>query len=153
MRALETRIPPPVVMLLLGVFAWAASSQLPALSFHLPFSSLLAVALVAVGVALNLLPKLAFGRARTTINPLKPQTTTHLVTSGIFRYTRNPMYLGQSVIVLAWAVYLHNVVALLAVPAFMLYITRFQILPEERHLGALFGDGFEAFCRWTRRWV
>jgi len=153
MRALETRIPPPVVMLLLGVFAWAASSQLPALSFHLPFSSLLAVALVVVGVALNLLPKLAFGRARTTINPLKPQTTTHLVTSGIFRYTRNPMYLGQSVIVLAWAVYLHNVVALLAVPAFMLYITRFQILPEERHLGALFGDGFEAFRRRTRRWV
>ncbi len=142
-----------MVMLLLGVFAWAASSQLPALSFHLPFSSLLAVALVAAGVALNLLPKLAFGRARTTINPLKPQTTTHLVTSGIFRYTRNPMYLGQSVIVLAWAVYLHNVVALLAVPAFMLYITRFQILPEERHLGALFGDGFEAFCRRTRRWV
>ncbi len=142
-----------MVMLLLGVFAWAASSQLPWLSFHLSFSSLLAVALVVVGVALNLLPKLAFGRVRTTINPLKPQTSTHLVTSGIFRYTRNPMYLGQSVIVLAWAVYLHNLVALLAVPAFVLYISRFQIRPEERHLGALFGDKFEAFRRRTRRWL
>ncbi len=140
-------------MLLLGVFAWAASWQLPALSFHLPFTTLLAVALAVVGVALNLLPKLAFGRARTTINPLKPQTTTHLVTSGIYCYTRNPMYLGQSVIVLAWAVYLHNAVALLAVPAFVLYISRFQILPEERHLAALFGERFEAFRRRTRRWV
>ena len=153
MRWLETKIPPPAVMALLGIAAFGAARLLTGLSFELPLHVLVAVALAFVGLALNVLPKLAFRRAGTTVNPLRPASTTHLITSGIYRYTRNPMYLGHSMILLGWALYLHNAAALVTVPAFMLYITRFQIQPEERYLSARFPDAYAAFCRQVSRWL
>ena len=153
MRWLETKIPPPVVMALLGTAAFGVAHLLPALSFELPLRKFAAVAVAFVGLVLNIVPKLAFQRAGTTVNPLRPALVTSLVTSGIYRYTRNPMYLGQSVILLSWALYLLNVAALLVVPAFMLYITRFQIRPEERYLSARFPDAYAAFCRQASRWL
>ena len=153
MRELETKIPPPALMVLFGCIAWVAARFLPALAFELPVRTLIASIFVTAGIALNVLPKLAFKRAGTTINPLKPASTTALVTSGIYRYTRNPMYLGHAVILLGWAAYLHNMVALQAVPAFMLYISRFQIQPEERQLSARFPDAYAAFCRRAPRWL
>ena len=153
MRWLETKIPPPVVLFLLGIAAFGAAHFLPALSFDFPLRRLLAMSLAFVGLALNLLPKLAFQRAGTTINPLRPALSTHLVTSGIYRYTRNPMYLGHAAILLGWALYLRNAAAFVAIPAFMLYITRFQIQPEERYLSTRFPGAYAAFCRQVSRWL
>jgi len=153
MRWLERRIPPPVVLVLLGIAACGAVRLLPALSFELPFHTFAAIVLAFLGLALNILPKLAFQRARTTVNPLEPALTTSLVTSGIYRHTRNPMYLGHSVILLGWALHLHNVAALLAVPAFLVYITRFQVQPEERLLSARFPDAYAALRRRAPRWL
>ena len=153
MRWLETKIPPPIVMLLLGIAAWGAARLLPDLSYTLPQRTLISACLALAGVVLNVLPKLAFQRAGTTVNPLRPQLSSQLVTSGVYRYTRNPMYLGQAVILLGWALYLHNAAALLAVPALMLYITRFQIQPEERHLSARFADAYAAFRTQVPRWL
>ena len=153
MRRLETKIPPPVVMVLLGVLAWVGARYLPALSFRLPFNTVMAVAIVFAGGALNVLPKLAFSRAGTTVNPLRPGSATHLVTSGAYRYSRNPMYLGHAVILLGWGIYLHNAAGFVAVPVFVLYISRFQIGPEERHLYALFADDYAAFRRKSPRWL
>lgn len=153
MRWLETRIPPPIVMLLLGIAAWGAARAWPSLSFALPLPWLVAACVVLVGVALNLLPKLAFQRAGTTVNPLKPALASQLVTSGVYRYTRNPMYLGQALILLGWTLYLHNVTALASVPAYMLYITRFQIQPEERHLALRFPGAYARFREQVRRWL
>ena len=153
MRTLETKIPPPVVMVLLGVLAWAGGRYLPALSFRLPFNTAIAVAIAAAGLVLNGFPKLAFGRAGTTVNPLRPGSASRLVTSGVYRYSRNPMYLGHAVILLGRAIYLHNVVSFVALPAFVLYISRFQIGPEERHLYARFADEYTAFCRKSPRWL
>lgn len=153
MRWLETKIPPPIVMLLLGMAAWGAARVLPDLSFALPQPALIAACLALAGVVLNVLPKLAFQRAGTTVNPLRPQLSSQLVTSGVYRHTRNPMYLGQAVILLGWALYLHNAAALLAVPALVLYITRFQIQPEERHLAARFGEAYAAFRTQVARWL
>lgn len=140
-------------MLLFGIAAFGAARLLPTLSFELPLHSPVAFALVVAGLALNILPKLAFQRFGTTVNPLKPSSATHLVTSGIYRYTRNPMYLGHSVILLGWALHLHNAAAPMAVPAFMLYITRFQIRPEERYLSVRFPDAYAAFRRQVPRWL
>ena len=152
MRWLETRIPPPVVMVLLGAGAYGVARLLPAFSFALPLRTVIAIVVAIAGVALNLVPKLAFDRAGTTVNPLRPDATTQLVTSGIYRYTRNPMYLGQAVVLLGWTLYLQNALALLAVPVFMLYITRFQIQPEERFLSERFPDEYAAFRSRTSRW-
>ena len=98
MQWLETRIPPPLVLLTLAVAGFGMARLMPALSFQFSCAGLVAVLLVLAGLALNLLPKVAFRRAGTSANPLRPAATRHLVTSGIYRYTRNPMYLGHALI-------------------------------------------------------
>ena len=153
MQWLETKIPPPIVMALLGAAVYGVAPLLPGFSFEFALRAYLAIALILAGLALNLLPGLAFLRAGTTFNPLRPDAATSLVTSGIYRHTRNPMYLGDSVILLGWALYLGNAAAFVAVPAFMLYITRFQIQPEERHLSARFPEAYASFRKRTPRWL
>lgn len=153
MRWLEAKIPPLIVLALLGGAAHLARHYAPSLSFYLPLAELVAILVAIVGAALNLLPKLAFGRGNTTINPLSPALATCLVTSGIYRYTRNPMYVGQALILLGWVLYLRNTAALLAVPAFVLYITWFQIRPEERYLSSRFPDEYATFSRRVSRWL
>jgi protein-S-isoprenylcysteine O-methyltransferase Ste14 len=140
-------------MVILGAAAYAAARLLPSLAFSSPLLAPVGLVLLFVGLALNLLPKAAFKRAGTTVNPLRPESATSLVTTGIYRYTRNPMYLGQAVLLLAFSFYLANPVAFAAVPAFVLYISRFQILPEEKFLSVRFPDTYAALCRRARRWL
>jgi protein-S-isoprenylcysteine O-methyltransferase Ste14 len=108
---------------------------------------------VALGILIAGAGLVAFRRARTTANPMRPETASSLVTSGVYRWTRNPMYLGWLPILVGWAVYLQHPVPLLVVPLFMLYLTRFQIVPEERALAANFGTQFEAYRKRVRRWL
>ena len=95
----------------------------------------------------------AFQRARTTVNPINPAASTALVVNGIYRVTRNPMYLGFALLLLALAMYLGKLSGLLLVPLFMAYLQHFQIRPEERALQAKFGALFVAYCRQVRRWL
>ena len=140
-------------MLLLGTAAWFAARDLPGFAFELHFRNLIAASIGLGGLALNILPKLAFQRARTTVNPLRPSSTSQLVTSGVYRHTRNPMYLGQALILLGWALYLRNAAALMSAPLFMLYISRFQIQPEERFLSNRFSQEFAMLCKQAPRWL
>ena len=150
---LETRIPPPVVMLAMGALAWLVARYVPALAVHVPFRIAVVAAVAMLGLALNLGPKLLFQRAGTTINPLHPEQATHLVTTGVYRHTRNPMYVGQALVLLAWTAWLGNLASLFVVPAFVLYLTRFQILPEERVLAARFPEEFAVLRAQARRWL
>ncbi len=153
MHLLETRIPPPLVMLLCGVLGYALACAWPWPALPVPVPGWAAVAVMLAGLMLNLLPKLAFRRARTTVNPLRPAAATALVTGGIYRHTRNPMYLGQALVLLGGMLWLGSAAALLVVPLFVGWITRFQILPEERVLSARFGADYAAFRRDVRRWL
>ncbi|MBK0013266.1 isoprenylcysteine carboxylmethyltransferase family protein [Stenotrophomonas sp. S41] len=153
MHLLETRIPPPLVMLLCGVLGDALACAWPWPALPVPVPGWTAVAVMLAGLMLNLLPKLAFRRARTTVNPLRPAAATALVTGGIYRHTRNPMYLGQALVLLGGMLWLRSAAALLVVPLFVGWITRFQILPEERVLSARFGADYAAFRRDVRRWL
>lgn len=153
MTTLDTRPPPPIVLLLCGLLAWLCAHQLPGFAFSLPVRITIVTVTASAGVLLNLVPKLLFQRAGTTVNPLRPQRTTQLVTHGVYRFTRNPMYLGQALVLLAACLWLRNAIALGVVPVFIAYITRFQILPEERHLAQRFGPAFDAFRARTRRWL
>jgi protein-S-isoprenylcysteine O-methyltransferase Ste14 len=123
----------------------------PALTFPIP--SALAFPLAAVGVSLDAIALFHFLRSRTTINPLKPDAASALVTGGIYRLTRNPMYLGLAMLLAAWAIYLGNLAALATVPLFILYMNRFQIAPEERVLEARFGAQYTAYRARVRRWL
>ena len=153
MCCLETRVPPPLVMLLCGAIGYLASRLAAGPVVPLPMPALLAGGVVAIGLTLNLLPKLAFRRVRTTVNPLRPAMASALVTHGVYRYTRNPMYLGQATVLAGVMLYLQSPVALLAVPLFVLYITRLQIMPEERALSARFPEAYAAFRQRVRRWL
>lgn len=151
MRQLETRVPPPILMLGLMAAAYGITAATPALTAAPPLKVALSVAAGLCGLALNLAPKIAFRHARTTVNPLRPSATTHLITSGIYRYTRNPMYLGHALILLGWVLYLGNAFAYAMVPVFIAFVSRFQIKPEERALGALFPE-YAEYRLQVRRW-
>lgn len=151
MRWLECRIPPPLVGLLCaGWMAWLAQ-RWPHLPFSLPHG--LVWGLVAVALLLEGSAVLAFIRQRTTVNPLAPTRSRVLVVSGFYRVSRNPMYLGMLCLLLAWALWLGQGVALLGPLLFAGWITRFQILPEERALRSVFGEAYTDYCQRVRRWV
>jgi protein-S-isoprenylcysteine O-methyltransferase Ste14 len=153
MRFLELRIPPPVVGLIVAGGMWAAAHLPPIL--HVPILVRLSVAAIlgAIGIAVALGGVMSFRRARTTVNPLKPETSAALVSTGVYSFTRNPMYLGMVLVLCAWAVYLASIWSLLGPVFFALYITRFQIVPEERVLDRLFGAPFAVYKKRVRRWL
>lgn len=153
MNTLETRIPPPLAGLIIGALAWLASAALGPTAIAFPIRLAAALALVPLGFGITLAGVRAVRRAKTTLNPIKPETTSALVTSGIYRYTRNPMYLGMATWMLAWSAWLGTPVGLLCAPLFMLYMNRFQIGPEERALSKLFGAEFTAYLARVRRWL
>ncbi|MDP9618021.1 MULTISPECIES: isoprenylcysteine carboxylmethyltransferase family protein [Stenotrophomonas] len=153
MRWLETRVPPPLAMLLCAAIGYMGSRWQPGGALQLPMPELLAGLVMVFGVVLNLLPKLAFRRVGATVNPLRPAASSVLVTHGVYRYTRNPMYLGQATVLAGAMLYLQNLAALLAVPLFVLYINRWQIVPEERALSARFPEAYAAFRQRVRRWL
>jgi protein-S-isoprenylcysteine O-methyltransferase Ste14 len=153
MSWLELKVPPPAVALLLGFVMWLASSLVAPVEVSFGSRVGVAVVLACVGLAVGLAGIVSFRRAKTTINPTKPMATSSLVTSGAFRFTRNPMYLSLLLYLLAWSVYLSNVLALVFVPVFVLYINQFQIKPEERALSSLFGSEYAAYKGRVRRWL
>lgn len=153
MRALEHRIPPPLVGVVVAAAMWGLASFQPLLHIP-PFVRQAAVAaFAAAGVAFDVLGLVAFRRARTTVNPLKPGKASALVTRGIYKLTRNPMYVGIALLLTAWACHLSALWPFLGPVLFVLYINRFQIEPEERVLKALFGEEYTAYAARVRRWL
>jgi len=148
---LENRVPPPVVGACVGALMLGAAWALPVFAMRVPW--LLAAVLGAAGVLVSVIGVLQFRRARTTVNPLKPAEASTLVTGGIYRWTRNPMYLGMALALAGWGLYLGNFGALALVGVFVMYIDRYQIDPEERALMGRFGDEFAAYRRRVRRWL
>jgi protein-S-isoprenylcysteine O-methyltransferase Ste14 len=153
MRALEVRIPPPAVLLAFGAVMWWAARALPLLRIAAPARLAVAITIGALGILLSASGAIIFRRRGTTTNPMKPGKASSLVTGGIYRWTRNPMYLGLAIILLAWAIFLANLACLVALPAFTFYIYRFQIAPEERALEEKFGAEFSTYCRKVGRWI
>ena len=153
MHALELKVPPVAVVLVAAGLMWLVAWAAPALGFGNPFRIPVAVSLVVAGAVTSALGVVSFRRAGTTVNPMKPDTASSLVAEGIYRLTRNPMYLGFLVALLGWAVFLSSIPAFLVLPAFVLYMNRFQIEPEERALAARFGESFTQYEASVRRWL
>ncbi|MDX9706977.1 MAG: isoprenylcysteine carboxylmethyltransferase family protein [Azospira sp.] len=139
--------------LLFGGAMWGASMQLPALAFALPGRIPIALALAGLGLGFALAGVAAFRKAMTTINPMRPDGASALVTSGPYRFSRNPMYAGLLLALTGWAVHLSHLAAFLCLPPFVAYMNRFQIAPEERVLAAKFCEEFAAYRRSVRRWL
>lgn len=153
MKALELKVPPVAVFLLFALIMWAAARVLPAFSFDLPFREYIASAIGVLGILAGVAGVIEFRRAETTVNPMKPETASSVVSSGIYRHSRNPMYLGLLLMLSGWAVFLASFLAIVLLPLFVLYMNRFQIIPEERHLLSKFEAEYAEYTMRTRRWL
>jgi len=153
MHALELKVPPPASVLFIALLMWLISWTVPQLGFDFLGRVLFAGALALAGIIVAVSGVASFRRAKTTLNPMKPESSTSLVVSGVYKFTRNPMYLGFLLVLAGWAVFLSNLLAFLLLLAFILYMNRFQIEPEERALRSRFPAEFAAYeCR-VRRWL
>lgn len=152
MNALENRIPPPLVLIVCLVLMKLISSNVAG---HWQAANMqwIGGAIALLGVAVAVAGVISFRKARTTVNPLDPKKASSLVSSGIFQYTRNPMYLGMLLVSIAFGVALSSYWSFIGVVVFALYITRFQIVPEERAMKELFGSEFTQYCSRTSRWL
>ena len=151
--ALEHTVPPPLIGALCAILMWLICGM-PPLTGRPPLLLIPALALVVLGLTVDAAGVLSFRRARTTVNPFAPERTVNIVSSGIYRLSRNPMYLGMACSILTgWAVWLWQVQAVLGVVLFVAWITRFQIIPEERVLTQKFGTEYRQYRQRVRRWV
>lgn len=151
MDFLNNRFPPVLVACVFAALMWLSSAD--ALGYVSAARRIIALLLLLLGVVVCLAGVYSFRRARTTVNPLAPQEVTTLVNTGIYLYSRNPMYLGFAVVLLSWAIILGTPQAVIGVVGFIVYINRFQIVPEERVLSERFGASFTSYQAQVRRWI
>jgi len=150
---LYNQIPPPIIMLITAAIMWFISQITLNYKMSYMFNVPLVCFLVFIGMFSCIAGVISFKLAKTTTNPLKPETVSLLVTSGIYKFSRNPMYLGFVLLLLAWGVFLMSLFSLVGVCLFILYINHFQIKPEELVLKKMFGDEFKHYQSKVRRWL
>ena len=150
---LNHKIPPLAVVVVAGAFMWLMAWAMPDYRFDMPYRRMIAQMVGVAGFVVAGGGVAAFRRAGTTVNPMKPESSTSLVVSGIYSFTRNPMYLGFLLALLAWAIHLSHPAAFVCLPLFVWYMNRFQIEPEERALASLFGQAFTTYTSRVRRWL
>ena len=153
MQALKHRVPPPLVAGLFAFVMWAISFVVPTVEMNTVARLTLSAATVALGIFFCLAGVVSFRRAKTTVNPLKPEAATALVSSGIYGISRNPMYVGLALFLLAWVMYLSSPWVSIGVVGFVLYMNQFQIEAEERALKDIFGPEFSRYQAKVRRWL
>lgn len=150
---LENKIPPPIIALVSALLMWGLSANSPniALSTYVSMSLIIIILVSAVFIVLSGL--VLFRRAHTTIDPTKPESATSLVSTGIYRISRNPMYLGLLLLLLAFLLYLATPLSVIGIIVFVLYIDQFQIKPEEKALQNKFGIEFTEYKSKVRKWL
>lgn len=148
---LALKIPPVVQLLAAGVLIYASRYlwQLP--SNMLVFC--IGLGLVAVGIFIAFMGVLTFRQHQTTVDPRTPNKASQLVDSGVYQYTRNPMYLGMLCVLIGWSAILFSPLGLLVCIGFVFAMNQLQIKPEEGILGELFGEPYQQYCQNVRRWV
>ena len=152
MKLFENRLPPPVLMLLVAVLMWTAARFLNSADSASRLSETGGAILACLGLGVGASGFFEFRRMGTTIDPVNIDRAEKLVTSGVFRWSRNPMYLGFVLMLLGWSAYLGWSWTLAGPALFALFIQRFQIVPEERIMAAKFGDSFENYRQRVRPW-
>lgn len=153
MRNPQPKVPPVVTTAVFAAGIWAAGRWLPGPAYTGAAGTVLAGALAGLGGAIAVAGVWQFRRARTTVHPLRPETATSLVTAGVYRFTRNPMYLGLLLALCGWALLLGQPAALLLAAGYVPVMNRLQIVPEETALRLRFGAAFNDYQARVRRWL
>ncbi|SDY38217.1 Protein-S-isoprenylcysteine O-methyltransferase Ste14 [Nitrosomonas sp. Nm33] len=153
MKAFELKIPPIIIMSIIGIIMWFIAILVPQSALTIPGRVIMATVVGFTGIVFILAGAIAFRVAGTTVNPMQPSKTSSIVTGGVYRISRNPMYIGFLLILLSWALLLSNIVSLAGLPLFVWYMNRFQIILEEQALIAKFGTEYVAYTKSVRRWL
>ena len=148
---LNTKIPPPVITILFAVMIFYFSDSFAYVD--LPFKIYISLFFVLLGFFITFSSARNFKKKETTVNPIKPEEASQLVTDGFFKITRNPMYLGMLLFLLGLSIYNGLIVGLVFLPLFVGYITFFQIIPEERAMIEIFGEDYKVYMKKVRRWI
>ena len=149
MKSLETKIPPLIVVLFFLFLIFFLRNLLQVFTFkiYVPFFFLwLAIAFFSTGI-------IEFRKYKTTLNPLKPEESSALLTTGVFKFSRNPIYLALLNLLISFSIYLGSFLGLIILPLFVIYMNQFQIKPEEKAMLKLYGKEFENYCSNVRRWI
>ena len=150
---LELKIPPILVVFISALAMYFSPNPIVYFSLDPLWAYYITRVLFIVSALVILLGIYCFRNANTTVDPVNPNKASQLVTFGIYKFTRNPMYLGFAIMLLAMAIKMQTLVALLWLAVFIWYMTRFQIKPEERALTKIFGDAYIEYCQQVRRWI
>ena len=148
---LNTKIPPPIIAILFAVMIFYFSDSFAYVD--LPFKIYISLFFVLLGFFITFSSARNFKKKETTVNPIKPEEASQLVTDGFFKITRNPMYLGMLLFLLGLSIYNGLIVGLVLLPLFVGYITFLQIIPEENAMIKIFGEDYKAYMKKVRRWI
>ena len=148
---LRNKIPPPIVTLTFILLSFWLANYLPKLVFN--YQGLLSLIMTLIGLTIIVIGVKTFHKSDTTVNPLNPSEASHLVTHGVFSYTRNPMYLGMVIILLGVSIYNGVYIGIIILPCFIFYITEFQIKPEEEAMEEIFPGDYTDYLKRVRRWL
>ena len=145
---LDTKIPPPIVTLIILAFIYLFKTNEYKLN-----TELISIITLSIGLIFIFSAVFQFIRTKTTVNPTKPHKTTSLVITGTFKISRNPMYLGMSLIIISYSFYESSIISLILIPFFIFFINKFQIEPEEFEMRKKFGKEYDDYCKKVDRWI
>ena len=148
---IQNKIPPPIVTLFFGLCIYFSRDYF--LSYEYKLLDILSYMCYFIGLCILILAVNSFKKQSTTVNPIKIENASSLVTSGIFEYSRNPMYLGMALILFGLAIMFNLIGGTLFTLLFTIYITKFQIRPEEEVMERLFGEDFLKYKQNVRMWL
>ena len=148
---MNNKVPPPIITLICGLGIYFSRPLFPKYNFI--SIDIIAASFFLLGIIMLITAVLSFKKRSTTVSPLQPEKASYLVVSGIFKYSRNPMYLGMLLILISMTIKFNFVGGILIIFAFITFITKFQIIPEETALEKLFGKEFTRYKKKTKRWI
>ena len=148
---MNNKIPPPIVTLICGITIYFSKTFFN--QFFSYNNNTISLSLMILGLTIFVSAVKSFRIQKTTVNPLDPKQASSLVTSGIFKFSRNPMYLGMLIILLSMAFKFNLIGGMITSIFFYIFITKFQIIPEEAAMDELFGNEFIDYCKKTKRWI
>jgi protein-S-isoprenylcysteine O-methyltransferase Ste14 len=145
------KIPPPILVLILVSSNYYSSKKIDLI--HLPNQDLISIIIFLFGILILINPIFKFIKSKTTIDPIKFKKVNKLIISGIYKYSRNPMYLGLLMIVISTSIFYLNIFSITTPILFYFWINRFQIKREEIFLTEKFGKEYLLYMTKTRRWI
>ena len=148
---MDNKVPPPIVTFICGLAIYFSKSFFN--EFFSYSNNIISLFLLILGLVVFLSAVKSFRKQKTTVNPLEPKQASSLVTSGIFKFSRNPMYLGMLIILLSLSFKFNLIGGMTISLFFYIFITKFQIIPEEAAMNELFGNEFINYSNKTRRWI